>query len=395
MKHYEGLFILKSAAREESLKETIDKISAEIAAAGGKVETVQKMDKKAFSRVADRKHSSGYYVNILFESEPDAIAKLRHRFVNNEEIFRVLFTLAAAAKPADHPGRRVTRRSFPMANFNKVIIAGNLTRDPELRYTPKGTAVVKFGLAINRSWKSESGENKEEVTFVDVDAWGRQAEVIAQYMRKGRPIFVEGRLNWTTWEDKNSHQKVSKLKVVLETFSFIDSKGPEGAGTGGAPPANRPAARRPSRPAARRRQPAAGARRKTGSAARRGRRSILTHFPAMPRRSPRGRPSNPQHFMAKTEVILIQNIVGLGGESDQVKVAAGYARNYLFPQGLAVPLTPPTRSASNPSRNGAANAKPMNSAPCPSFPRASPISSPSSPSRPARTAKCLAPSPPG
>ena len=103
MKHYEGLFILNSAAREEALKETIDKISAEIAAAGGKVETIQKMDKKAFSRVADRKHSSGYYVNILFESEPAAVAKLRHRFVNNEEVFRVLFTRAAAPKPAVIP----------------------------------------------------------------------------------------------------------------------------------------------------------------------------------------------------------------------------------------------------------------------------------------------------
>src|ERR1039458_7369426 len=123
-----------------------------------------------------------------------------------------------------------------MANFNKVILAGNLTRDPELRYTPKGTAVVKMGMAINRTWKSESGENKEEVTFVDVDVWGRQAEVIAQYMRKGRPLLVEGRLRLDTWEDKNTHQKQSKLKVVLESFSFIDSKGSEGgAGAGGVP----------------------------------------------------------------------------------------------------------------------------------------------------------------
>ncbi len=139
-----------------------------------------------------------------------------------------------------------------MANFNKVIIAGNLTRDPELRYTPKGTAVAKLGMAINRTWKSESGENKEEVTFVDVEAWGRQAEVIAQYMRKGRPLLVDGRLKLDTWEDKNTHQKVSKLKVVLESFSFIDSKGPDaGAGGGGVPsgePAHRPAA--PAKPAA-------------------------------------------------------------------------------------------------------------------------------------------------
>ena len=85
-----------------------------------------------------------------------------------------------------------------MANFNKVILAGNLTRDPELRYTPKGTAIAKIGLAINRTWKSETGETKEEVTFVDVDAFGRTAEIIAQYLKKGRPILIEGRLRYDT-----------------------------------------------------------------------------------------------------------------------------------------------------------------------------------------------------
>jgi len=125
-----------------------------------------------------------------------------------------------------------------MANFNKVILAGNLTRDPELRYTPKGTAVAKFGMAINRTWKSETGEAKEEVTFVDVEAWERQAEVIAQYFKKGRPILVEGRLKLDQWEDKNTHQKQSKLRVRLESFSFIDSKPGD---TSGAPAAARPA----------------------------------------------------------------------------------------------------------------------------------------------------------
>lgn len=128
-----------------------------------------------------------------------------------------------------------------MANFNKVILAGNLTRDPELRYTPKGTAIAKIGMAINRTWKNETGETKEEVTFVDVDAFGRQAEVIAQYMKKGRPLLVEGRLKLDQWEDKNTHQKQSKLKVVLEGFSFIDSKGADGGVPSEAPRA-RPAA---------------------------------------------------------------------------------------------------------------------------------------------------------
>jgi len=129
-----------------------------------------------------------------------------------------------------------------MANFNKVILAGNLTRDPELRYTPKGTAIARIGLAINRTWKSETGETKEEVTFVDVDAFGRQAEVIAQYMKKGRPFLVEGRLRLDQWEDKNTHQKQSKLRVVLEGFSFIDAKGADNAAPAGSRPAAAPAA---------------------------------------------------------------------------------------------------------------------------------------------------------
>ena len=98
MKRYEGLFILNSAGKEEAIKELIDKISAEISTAGGKVETVQKMEKKAFSRVADRKHSSGYYVNFVFEGGPTVLSQLRTRFTNNEDIFRILFTLAPAPK---------------------------------------------------------------------------------------------------------------------------------------------------------------------------------------------------------------------------------------------------------------------------------------------------------
>ena len=101
-----------------------------------------------------------------------------------------------------------------MANYNKVILIGNLTRDPELRYTPKGTAVAKIGLAINRTWRSETGEMKEETTFVDVDAFGRQAETLGQYMKKGRPIMIEGRLRLDTWEDKQTNQKRSKLKTT-------------------------------------------------------------------------------------------------------------------------------------------------------------------------------------
>ena len=134
-----------------------------------------------------------------------------------------------------------------MANFNKVILAGNLTRDPEVRYTPKGTAVARIGMALNRSWNTETGETKEEVTFVDVEAFGRQAEVIAQYVKKGRPLLVEGRLKLDQWEDKNTHQKVSKLKVILESFSFLDSN--RGGETGAPADASR-RAQSPAAPAA-------------------------------------------------------------------------------------------------------------------------------------------------
>ena len=135
-----------------------------------------------------------------------------------------------------------------MASFNKVILVGNLTRDPELRYTPKGTAIAKIGLAVNRTWRNEAGETKEEVTFVDVDIFGRTAENVGQYMRKGRPILIEGRLRLDQWDDKQTGQKRSRLGVVAETVQFLGS--PAGAGEGGshsAPRVSRPA---PAAPAA-------------------------------------------------------------------------------------------------------------------------------------------------
>jgi single-strand DNA-binding protein len=119
-----------------------------------------------------------------------------------------------------------------MANFNKVYLMGNLTRDPEMRVTPKGTAICQFGLAISRSWKDESGQTREETAFVDIEAWGKQGEIIAKYCTKGRPLFVEGRLKFDQWEDKTSGQKRSKLKVVLENFQFIGGRG-DGAQSGG------------------------------------------------------------------------------------------------------------------------------------------------------------------
>ena len=149
-----------------------------------------------------------------------------------------------------------------MANFNKVYLMGNLTRDPEMRVTPKGTAICQFGLAISRSWKDESGQTREETAFVDIEAWGKQGEIISKYCAKGRPLFVEGRLKFDQWEDKTSGQKRSKLKVVLENFQFIGGRGDGAPGAGGpgaaaegaepgageAPPASRAPSRPPAAP---------------------------------------------------------------------------------------------------------------------------------------------------
>ncbi len=119
-----------------------------------------------------------------------------------------------------------------MASLNKVMLIGNLTRDPELRFTPKGTAVVDLGLAVNRRFTVE-GEQREEVAFLDITFWGRQAEVINQYMQKGNPMFVEGRLQMDSWQDKNTGQNRYKLKIVGENFQFLAGRSEGGGGGGG------------------------------------------------------------------------------------------------------------------------------------------------------------------
>src|SRR4029453_3966886 len=119
-----------------------------------------------------------------------------------------------------------------MANLNKVLVMGNLTRDPEVRYTPKGTAVTELGIAVNRIYTGENGEKREEVTFVDVTVWGRTAENVGEYLRKGRPPFIRGRLRVVSWEDKQSGQKRNKLKVVADNVQFLGSRGSGGVGGG-------------------------------------------------------------------------------------------------------------------------------------------------------------------
>ncbi len=121
-----------------------------------------------------------------------------------------------------------------MASFNKVILMGNLTRDPEVRYTPGGTAVTDIGLAVNRYWTDKgSNERKEETTFIDITLWGRQAEIAGEYLSKGRPVLIEGRLHLDQWDDKETGQKRSRLKVVGETLQLLGGRADGGGNSGG------------------------------------------------------------------------------------------------------------------------------------------------------------------
>lgn len=153
-----------------------------------------------------------------------------------------------------------------MASLNKVMLIGNLTRDPEIKYTPKGTAVAEIAIAINRNYTGADGQKKEEVTFIDVTLWERLAEIAGEYLKKGRPVFIEGRLQLDTWDDKATGQKRSRLRVRAESMQLLGSR--EGGGGGGGAPgprdedegsSSRPAPRSAPRPAQGRPKPAESA----------------------------------------------------------------------------------------------------------------------------------------
>lgn len=134
-----------------------------------------------------------------------------------------------------------------MANFNKVILMGNITRDPEIKMLPSGTAVCEFGLAINRNWTAQDGTKKEEVTFVDISAFGNQAETLTKYVKKGSPLHVEGRLKLDQWEAQDGSKR-SKLRVILESFQFLGSKQEEAQGEYQGEPQRQAAPRGQARP---------------------------------------------------------------------------------------------------------------------------------------------------
>lgn len=139
-----------------------------------------------------------------------------------------------------------------MANVNKVILIGNVTRDIEVKFTPKGSAVADVGLAINRKYSLDNGEKREETTFVDIELWGRLAEIAGEYAKKGSPLYVEGRLRMDTWDDKTSGQKRSKIKIVGENIQLLGGRSSGGASysseeESSSSAQSRPAARTPER----------------------------------------------------------------------------------------------------------------------------------------------------
>ena len=136
-----------------------------------------------------------------------------------------------------------------MASLNRVLLIGNCTRDIEIRYTPKGTALAEIGLAVNRVYSTDDGEKKEEVTFVDVTLWGRLAEIAEKYCQKGQPIFIEGRLQLDNWDDKQTGQRRTKLRVVAENLQLLGSRSENKAGSSGAGRPATPAPKKSGPPA--------------------------------------------------------------------------------------------------------------------------------------------------
>lgn len=124
--------------------------------------------------------------------------------------------------------------------FNKVILMGNLTRDPETRTTPSGQTVTNFSMAVNRTWKGADGQQNEDVSYIDCVAWGKPGEIIAQYLQKGRALLVSGRLDQRSWDDKDSGQKRSKIEVVVEDFNFVGDGAGGGAQSGGSSSSSKP-----------------------------------------------------------------------------------------------------------------------------------------------------------
>jgi single-strand DNA-binding protein len=137
-----------------------------------------------------------------------------------------------------------------MASLNKVMLIGNVTRDPEVKFTPKGSAVADLGLAVNRIYTNQAGERVEEVTYVDVELWGRLAEIAGEYAKKGRPVFIEGRLRMDSWEDKQSGQKRTRLRVVGDGLQLLGSRpggAPGGTDEEAETPGSKPASQAPAR----------------------------------------------------------------------------------------------------------------------------------------------------
>ncbi|CAK8996065.1 50S ribosomal protein L9 [Durusdinium trenchii] len=305
-----GKYAQDPQGTEEALSEILARCEAEVVA-----KTPWQEGKLAYEVDGHRK---GLHYLTYFKMDGSRVGELaricklsdivlRHLIIQHPPRLFQLMTEALAAHEAEegaaverHPARCLDppngERTAIMASYNKVILVGNLTRDPEVKYTAGGTAVTEIGLAVNRNWfDRQSNERKEETTFVDITLWGRQAEVAGEYLSKGRSVLIEGRLQLDTWEDKTSGQKRSKLKVVGENMQMLGGRG-EGDEVDG---------------------------RASSMVIQRKHRQRVR---AIDRKG-------------GIEVLLAETVPSLGEQGEIVRVKPGYARNYLVPMGLATIAT--------------------------------------------------------
>jgi single-strand DNA-binding protein len=216
MNNYEGLFILKPDLKEEDAKNLTKAIAETITKNGGSIKKEENWGKKQLA-YAVKKFKDGLYYKVDFDIKPDSILKIESVYKLNLDILRAMITRKW----------HTAHQEIAMASLNKVLLIGNLTRDPELRYVPSGTAVATFTLAVNRFYTSQAGEKKEETSFIRIVVWGRRAEVCGEYLSKGSPVFVEGRLQSRNWEAQDG-QKRSTIEVIADNIQFLRSAGDKG-----------------------------------------------------------------------------------------------------------------------------------------------------------------------
>ena len=220
-----------------AVKDIVDRLESEFQKEGAQIEQVQKMDKRPVFLCRRATSTPAYFVNFIFHADSQSDHQTALEVQARPGGLSPALPAAArekgeAGEKEDGRDRSSLAKNRGMASYNKVFLLGNLTRDPKSATHPRAARSLILGIAVNRQYTLDTGEKREEVTFVDVTFWGRTAEVAGEYLKKGRSVFIEGRLQLDTWDDKQSGQKRSKLKVIGEMMQMLGGR-PGGGGGGG------------------------------------------------------------------------------------------------------------------------------------------------------------------